>query len=542
MLGQINNISLKEKEKLNPAQIIFSILSGVLLALSFSIPSLSFLAWFSLIPFFISLYNYKNTGKQGFQLSFIFSLTYYLGLLHWLFRLHPLTWVGFTETQSILIITAGWLTFSLIESIGLSFVGFLVTSLKPKGINRIILPVCVWIIIEWIQSLGATGFTWGRLALSQFENIHLIQSSNLFGNLFVSGLIVLVNVVLALSIIDFQKNKFTLKPIITTLIIFLLNLGYGFYSVNQVNDDGKEINATIIQGNILSDQKWDMQAIDMFNLYSSLTKDALKQYPKTNLVVWPESAITDAVDINNNRTIKYPEILNKMKEITRNNNIYLTTGIFTIKFPEPRKYDISNSIITVSPKSEIVGTYSKRHLVPFGEYLPFRNILEKIVPSITKINALGSDVTQGLDTSLINTSFGKIGGLVCYDSILPQLTRYSVNDGAELLVLVTNDSWYKDSIGVYEHNGQSVFRAIETSRYMVRAANTGISTIISPNGEIMSKLDPLTKGFISNTVRARNTITLYSKLGDIIAIISLIVLSLIILTRKNDDLLLMSDE
>jgi apolipoprotein N-acyltransferase len=542
VLGKFKNIGIKEKEKLNPAQIILSLLSGILLALSFSIPSLSFLTWFSLIPFFFAIYNYKLSGRQGFKISFIFSLTYYLGLLHWLFRLHPLTWVGFTETQSILLITAAWFVFSLIESLGLSLVGFLIGVLKPRGINKIVLPVCLWIIIEWMQSLGATGFTWGRLALSQFENINIIQSTNLFGSLFISSLIVLVNVVLALSLIDYSKNKLSYKPIITTIIIFLLNLSYGYYSIYEKTDDGKEINATIIQGNILSDQKWDMQAIDMFNLYNNLTKDALKQYPKTNLVVWPESAITDAVDIERNRTIKYPEILTRIKEIAKNNNIYLATGIFTIKFPEPNKYDISNSILAVSPKEEIVGSYSKRHLVPFGEYLPFRKILEALIPGINKINAIGNDVTQGKDTSLINTSFGKIGGLVCYDSILPQLTRSSVNDGAELLVLVTNDSWYKDSIGVYEHNGQSVFRAIETDRYMVRAANTGISTIISPSGQIISKLDPLTKGFISNTVKSRNTKTLYSVLGEIIAIISLIIVCLSVLVKKDNDLLLMQDE
>lgn len=542
MLGHIDSISLKDKQKLQSSQIVLSILSGILLALSFSILKLSFLAWFALIPLFISFYNYKLSAKQGFKLSFIFSLTFYLGLLHWLFRLHPLTWVGFTETQSMLLITAAWIVFSLIESIGLSLVGLLIGAIKPQKTNKIILPIALWVSIEWIQSLGATGFTWGRLALSQFENLSIIQSSNLFGNLFISALIILVNVVLALLIVDFGKRKVNYKPLMLTIILFTLNIFYGYYSIYYKPDEGKEVNATIIQGNVLSDQKWDMTAIDIFNIYYGLTEEAMKKYPKTNIVVWPESAITDAVDIEKDRTVKYPEILTRIKEISKKYNIYLATGIFTVKFPSPGKYDISNSMITVSPQEKISGIYSKRHLVPFGEYLPFRKVIETIAPSIGKINALGNDVTPGYATNIIDTSLGKIGGLVCYDSILPQLTRYSVNDGAELLVLVTNDSWYKDSIGVYEHNGQSVFRAIETDRYMVRAANTGISTIIKPSGQIISELDPLLKGYINNNVKVKNTVTFYSKIGDIIAILSLIVVLLNILFRKNNDLLLIRDE
>jgi len=542
LFSRPKSLNNRDKLKLSLSQILLAFLSGILLASSFTFTSLSFITWFALVPFLLSLYNYKINAINGFKLSFIFSLTFYLGLLTWLFRLYPLTWIGFTETQSILMITAAWFTFSLIESIGLSFVGFFIGLLKPTSINRILLPISFWIVIEWFQSIGATGFTWGRLAISQFENLHIIQSSNLFGSLFVSALIVLTNTVIALSIIDYQKRKLSYKPIFSTLIILLLNFVYGYYSINYKVDDGKEINTTIVQGNILSDQKWDMQATDMLKLYKGLTEEALKAYPKTNLVVWPESAITDAIDLDKQKSIKFSEILPSLKEMAIKNNIYLSTGIFTIKFPEPNKYDISNSILTFTPDNKILGPYSKRHLVPFGEYLPFRNIIEVVAPSIAKMNAVGRDVLQGKDSNIIDTSFGKIGGIVCYDSIIPQLITSSVNDGAELLVLVTNDSWYKDSMGVYQHNAQSVFRSIESDRYMVRAANTGISTIIKPDGEIISRLDPLVKGFISNTVRARNTKTLYTQIGDFIAVLSLLIIIFAVIIRKDNDLMLMKNE
>lgn len=542
MLGQAKFAKNSENVRLNNSQIFLSLTSGVLLAIAGSIPSISWLSWFALIPFFLSLYTAKISAKSGFKLSFIFSLTYYLGLLTWLFRLYPLTWIGFTEFQSIIMITAAWFVFSLIESIGLSFVGGIIGLLKPKSYHRILLPIAVWLIIEWIQSIGATGFTWGRLAISQYLNLPIIQSANLFGSLIISALIILTNVVIALSIIDYQKSRLSYKPLITTILVLLANLGYGYYSMSSRVDDGKEVNAVVVQGNILSDQKWDMKATDIFNLYKGLTEEAIKKHPNTNIVVWPESAITDAIDVEKDRTVKYPEILPNLRELAKNTNAYITTGIFTIKFLEQGKYDIANSIVSVAPDGQLLGPYVKRHLVPFGEYIPFFKVIEAVAPSIAKMNPLGHEVAQGKDTSLISTTFGKIGGIVCYDSIIPQLIRSSVNDGAELLVLVTNDSWYKDSVGVYQHNAQSVFRSIESDRYMLRAANTGMSTIIRPDGEIISRLEPLVKGYIANKVKSRDTKTLYSKIGDSIAILSLIIVLFIIVTRKKDDLMLIENE
>lgn len=543
MLRRSKSIANKEKLKLSFSQILLALLSGLLLALSFTVTWFSWLTWFALIPFFLSLYNYKINATNGFKLSFMFSLTYYLLLLTWLFRLHPLTWIGFSEIQSILLISAGWFIFSFIESLGLSFVGGIIGLLKPKSLySKILLPISLWIVIEWMQSLGATGFTWGRLAISQFENLPLIQSSNLFGSTFVSALIVLTNVVITLSILDYQKRKLSYKPIISTIIILIINAFYGYYSINYKVDDGREINAAVIQGNILSDQKWDMKAIDMLNLYKGLTEDAIKQHPKTNIVVWPESAITDAIDLKTMKTRRYEEILPGLMDIAKKNNIYLTTGIFTIKYSEDGKPLISNSIVTISPDEKLLGPYLKRHLVPFGEYLPFRNIIEVLVPSVAKMNAVGTDVFQGTDSVIMNTPLAKLGGIVCYDSIVPQLIMSSVNDGAELLVLVTNDSWYKDSMGVYQHNAQSVFRSVESDRYMLRAANTGISTIIKPDGEIISKLDPLVKGFIYNTVRSRNTKTLYATIGDSIVLLAFLIIVFLVIIRKNNDLMLMKNE
>ncbi|MBC7473869.1 MAG: apolipoprotein N-acyltransferase [Candidatus Sericytochromatia bacterium] len=531
----MNSIIRRNKIRLNLPQTILSLLSGILTAIAFTFTQLDWFIWFSLVPLFFALYNFPVSGKTGFQISFIFSLTYYLGLLSWLFRLHPLTWVGFTVTQSILLITAGWFTFSFIESLGLSVVGFCIGKFKPRGWDRIILPTSLWIIIEWFQAQGDPGFTWGRLAMSQFQNITLIQSSNLFGSLFISALIVMTNAILATSLIDYLKDngRFSFKPIVTMIITLIVTLSYGYYHLLTSPIEGKAINVSIAQANILSDQKWNMKPRDIVDNYLDLSfKDNReKKNDKTDLMVWPESAIVDYY--YNNSTLVDPEIFKRVKNYTKSTDTYLLSGIFTIQNPKAPNQAFFNSIIGIAPDGKVLGTYSKHHLVPFGEYLPFRNVLEKIVPSITHMNALGHDVTPGTDPGIITTPYGKIGSFVCYDSIIPKLIYDSVNAGAELLVLSTNDSWYKDSMGVYQHNAQSVFRSVETDRYMVRAANTGISSIINPVGQIQTWLPPLVKGTISGKVYFRKTITLYSQIGDFIAILGLLALVFIFFRSRR---------
>ena len=115
---------------------------------------------------------------------------------------------------------------------------------------------------------------------------------------------------------------------------------------------------------------------------------------------------------------------------------------------------------------------------------------------------------------MIDSEWGKIGSLICFDSIYEELSLRSVRDGAEIMVISSNDSWFFDSAAVYQHQVQAQLRAIETGRYFVRSANTGISTVLSPSGEILSWLDPLTEGYAVQEISAREGRTLYSILGN----------------------------
>ena len=142
-------------------------------------------------------------------------------------------------------------------------------------------------------------------------------------------------------------------------------------------------------------------------------------------------------------------------------------------------------------------------------------LVEALVPQLTEISMLGEDLVAGEDSEVVETELGRIGGLVCFDSIYENLALDSARDGAQIIVLGTNDSWFLDSAAVYMHNAQAKLRAVETGRYVVRAANTGISSIITPNGVVLDEEPPLVGGYVISDVAMRDNATVYSVIGNL---------------------------
>ena len=131
-------------------------------------------------------------------------------------------------------------------------------------------------------------------------------------------------------------------------------------------------------------------------------------------------------------------------------------------------------------------------------------------------------MTAGDSTALFDTPWGKIGSLICFDSIYEKLGMDSVRDGAELMIISSNDSWFYDSAAVYQHQAQAQLRAIEQGRYILRSANTGISSVISPTGEALHWIEPLVEGYAVCDVSMRQTRTVYSVIGDLLIYASLL--------------------
>ena len=171
-------------------------------------------------------------------------------------------------------------------------------------------------------------------------------------------------------------------------------------------------------------------------------------------------------------------------------------------------------MVAIYPDGSDSNIYHKRSLAPFGEYIPYRTFFENLVPFIKEMNLADNEYTRGNDSNLIDSIYGKFGGLICFDSIFQENARKSVKSGANVLVLATNDSWYRDTAGVKQHADFAKLRAIENGRYVIRAANTGISMFIDSKGNVLSSLGALKEGRISAHVRFSNNKTLYTNFGD----------------------------
>ena len=260
----------------------------------------------------------------------------------------------------------------------------------------------------------------------------------------------------------------------------------------------------VIQGNINSHDKWSPSSTELTkNVYASLTRKAAEEGAK--LVVWPETAFPYALDRN-------PSLQFFVSDLAKECEITLIVGAF-YSGEDSGQY---NGLYLFYPDGSQAQTiYQKRHLVPFGEYVPMRDIIGTLIPPLTRLLGACPELSPGTGSALFDTEYGEIGSLICFDSIYEQLTLDSVNDGAELMVLSSNDSWFFDSAAVYQHFAQAQLRAIESGRWILRSANTGISGIISPEGEAFLQIAPLEEGYGIYNVALKETKNVYSVIGNL---------------------------
>ncbi len=496
-------------------------LCGLLTALPLIFDVLAFLPWVSLIPLFLIAERKKSAYRHGL----VFSLGYYGMIYHWFTYLYPLDFAGFSNAASVLLIIVAWLGLSLLQGAGTAFVPFLYRKLSLSD-RRYLAPftaAALWCVMEWFQTQFWFGVPWARLAVTQYRLLPIIQSASLLGSLFLSFLIVLVNGLLLAALRHFRQTKKLSLPAYAAALLVILNAAYGFIRLSVGSKDSdRTITAACIQGNIASGDKWADDSLNTsLGIYTELTGKAVSE-TGASLVVWPETVIT--VSLN-----QAPSVSDRISSLARQQGIYLAVGAF---YTDPGSQSTYNAIYLYHPDGSVnESVYCKRHLVPFGEYLPMPGLIKTILPFLADMNMFDDDLQPGTGPALFETEEGRIGGLVCFDSIYETLTTDSVREGAELMLLSTNDSWYLDSAAVYQHNGHAVLRAVESGRCFVRAANTGISSLISETGQIRAYLEPLVSGYTAAEVSFRSEPTLYSRVGNLIVWLSFAYLAVLTVLR-----------
>ena len=497
-------------------RLLYCLLSSVLLWFSFPKFNLEYLAWFSFVPLFFAIEG--KTKREAFWSSYLSGFIFFILTIYWLVHV---TFVG-------LIILSLYLSFYF-AFFGYFFVGFK-KRFKKYNVLLIIFLSSIWIILEYLRSYLLTGFPWVLLGYSQYLNTKIIQSVDIIGSFGLSFLVIFVNLCAfeMIKAVSFRKFKLFSKISIMLLLIWVVFYSYGVYSINKysLQEDGV-INVSLIQGNIAQEHKWEsIYRTKIKEIYFDLSRKASEDNP--DIIIWPETAYPDYIisgDI---------ESLRPMAEIVREIKIPILLGAVYQK-----KDNYYNTAILITDNLKDIDIYNKIHLVPFGEYIPLRRYLsffEQFIPI--------KDFSSGREFNIFriknkeNESID-FGVLICFEDTIAELSRQFRLRGADFLVNITNDAWFKETSSPYQHLQASVFRAVENRIYTLRAANTGISCIIDNCGRIIKRVrdknkDIFVKGVIEGEVKKQDVLSFYTRFGDIIILIcGLYILLFVYLLKKK---------
>ena len=483
------------------SEVILSILAASLLSLSLSSFDLWLFAWFGFIPLFIALEN-----KSLFR-SFI--IGYLCGIIFWSLTIYWLIHVTLLGQVVLILYLAFY--FGIFAC-----VVYLFRFLLPN-VFLFFIP-CTWVLLEYLRSYLFTGFPWAQVGFSQYKNLPIIQIADITGSWGVSFLVVLTNLVFY----SVLRKRLGLRILLICASILFLFLIYGFnklsYKPDLCSDKGL-LKVSVVQGNIPQDLKWDKRAAaEILNSYLELTKVAAKD--GSSLIVWPEASVPalwgeESADAQFSQVFSLAGQLNTnllVGAVSRSGEAYFNSALFIDNLGHP------------------VRIYNKLHLVPFGEYVPFKSTF----PFLQTIAPIG-DIEPGREYTIFRQPVN-FSVLICFEDLFPELSREFVKRGARFLVNITNDAWYKQGSAPYQHFAASVFRAVENRVYLVRAANTGISGFIDPFGRLSSIVqdaagkNSFVKGYSSQNIHlAPIRRTIYNRYGDLFVLFCLLFDSCVII-------------
>ena len=468
--------------------VLLSVISGFMIGISYPPIPFPYLIFIAFVPYFYLLNGTDELIKRVRISYFTF----------FVFNLITIYWVGSwtKEADPFLLISGGLLLFvnPALYLIPVFLHHYALRTIGKKG--ALLLFPFFWVFFEYIYTLTDLRFPWLTLSNSITSFNSFIQIADIIGAYGLSLLILFINLFIYLFIIDyFEKKKINYRLSIPIVILFLLPIVYGVIKNNIDYNSGDKIKVGLIQPNLNPWEKWSGGNLqEQIDLYLGLSQKAVDQGAK--IIVFPESALPVYLLSGN-----YDFEVNQIRNFVNKNKVFLLTGMPDINFyfkgekaPEDAKetkvsgakYTSFNSILGFSPDSFAIQKYGKIKLVPFGEKVPF----------VEEIPLLGDLIKWQVGISSWNTGSGakvfeygknKIGGVICIESIYPDFVAEFVQKGAGLITVVTNDSWYGYSSGPFQHKEISRLRAIENRKYVVRAANGGVSCIIDPNGNILSE-------------------------------------------------------
>ncbi|MBD2098971.1 apolipoprotein N-acyltransferase [Trichocoleus sp. FACHB-591] len=489
------------------------------------------LAWIALVPLWaMTLQVARGNYRERSLLGLAWGIGYHGLAVSWITGVHPMTWMGVPWLASLAIALFCWTFLTLwgavLVAVWAGCWGWLVQRAKlPTGI-RLLAGVALWCGLESFWSWGP--LWWTSVSYTQSpHNLAILHLGQLSGPMMITAAIVAVNGLLAEAWITYRQSrqgqptenrvrKLAIAPLVTASVLFvgLHLLGWNLSNRVLVSPPDTALKIGIIQGNIPNEIKLDVQgwrqALTGYTTgYNQLTDQGVAA------VLTPEGALPFLwTGANLTQSSFYQAV--------RDRGVVAWVGAFGQKGGS-----ITNSLFTVLGNGEIFSQYDKIRLVPLGEYIPFEDVLGRL---IDRLSPLDAHMIPGQVGQIFETPFGRAIAGICYESAFAEHFRIQAAQGGQFILSSSNDAHYSPSMTA-QHHAQDVMRAIETDRWVARATNTGYSGIIDPHGKTQWLSGLNIYQLHSDTIYRRQTQTLFVRWGDWLT--PLIVMLAIVLTLHS---------
>lgn len=499
---------------------ILAILSGLLLALAFPYPSIAVFAWIGLVPLLFAVR--RSSLKQAPVLGLAFGVTFFLTVLYWIQIFGFMAWVALGTMLSI------WTTLFALGA-KLIFRNF------SPGAQLALIP-SVWALTEYGRAEWPWGFAWANLGLAAVDQ-KISWIASYVGEVGLSAVIVLANLALLYvaelavarrgSVADASvrerlggnvgapASRSKLPYGVSAVIVALLAAEIAMPVVRSLEPPyttPNSLNVALIQPNIPQSVKLDVTNNDEIkDRYHQMTLEAIKAFPMgPNLIIWPESVFISFIDDEN-------DFIEEVGKPLKSTGVSLVFGGLQ---RDKKTKAVYNAAIYNNYKGERAGVYRKIHLVPFGEYMPMRGLVERVNDMATLVD----DKTPGKEVKVFNfykyqvnkyvsvrrraaqdfssdaVNAGRFSTIICFESADSNLVGKMVRKGARMLLVLTNDGWFGNTAALKQHFDITRMRAIEYGIPVVQAANTGISGFIDKEGRVTKQTGQNTKEIIASQV------------------------------------------
>jgi apolipoprotein N-acyltransferase len=474
--------------------------SGLLLFLSFPKFGHGAVAWVALVPLLVALPG--TSGWRALRLGYVTGAVSALGLLYWT-ALVVVQYGGIPLPIGIGIMVVLCLVFAVFPS---AFAWATARLTASFGTGGLLGAPFLWVGTELLRAHTLFEFPWCQLGYSQYRHLPVIQVASVTAVYGVSFILVASASLLAFLVIE-RGARHRRAAVLGLLLLVGASWGGGIWALRQPVVETGRVRVGLVQGGVRQEDKWAPgSAWDNITRHVQLTKEAAARGAR--LVVWPESAVPFLFD-------QHATLADVLRRMVAALDIYLFFGNDDREVGGEGRIFVGAKLL--DPEGELTLRYHKIHLVPFGEYVPMQPVFTLGGRFAAKLVQEVSDFSPGTEPALGEVDGHLVGGYICYEAIFPALVRRFAAEGAELLINITNDAWYGTTSAPYQHLAMAAFRAVENRRYMVRAANTGITAVVDPHGRILE-----TTRLFEPTVLVRDVSfvarkSFYTRHGDLFA-------------------------